>query len=103
MAEKDRKGRSRVGGFVAEDLLRRFPLEDCARGLFRRSALWRQQGHGRLEDDRPSRGARRFPRFRRRGQALSLWTGQPLRKARLMAQSNKPVDVVIVGFGWTGA
>src|SRR5580658_8224637 len=36
------------------------------------------------------------------GQALPLWAGQHLWETRLMA-TNKPVDVVIVGFGWTGA
>src|SRR5271154_3744542 len=39
----------------------------------------------------------------RRGKAVPLWTGQHLWGARLMATVNKPVDVVIVGFGWTGA
>src|SRR5271154_7604234 len=39
----------------------------------------------------------------RRGKAVPLWTGQHLWGARLMASAGKPVDVVIVGFGWTGA
>src|ERR1700677_3405793 len=38
----------------------------------------------------------------RRGQALPLWAGEHLWEARLMA-TNTRVDVVIVGFGWTGA
>src|SRR5580693_7187000 len=38
-----------------------------------------------------------------RGQTLPVRPGQHLWDARLMATLNKPVDVVIVGFGWTGA
>ncbi len=67
-----------------QSLLRAVPAE-CARRLLLRSDLWRQQGHGRLEDDRLPRRALRLSRMGEppwRTRALSA--GEHQRPSRLV-------------------
>ena len=84
-----------------------------AGGFLRRSDLWRQPRHGRVEDDRLSGRALQLSRLGRPSQrALSAAARQhrgprgldaekPLRSP--MARKLPKKDVVIIGLGWTGS
>ncbi len=98
-------GALKVEGFKLKTFFEGFLLVNVNEGVFLRSVVWRKQGHGRLENDRLPRRARRLPGVRGRGQALSLCTGQLVRQTRIRMAviKKKPVDAVIVGFGWTGS
>ena len=107
------KGDIKLGGVERSNILRDLPAEHHRR-LLRRSDLWRQPRHGRLEADRLSRRALRLSRLcrqarraARRSPPVGLkgrpgWTPHELR-SRAMAKKLPSVDVVLVGFGWTGA
>ena len=72
--------------------------------LLRRPDVRRQPRHGRLEDDRFSRRPGRLHQLDGSTRPrLPVWPNRNQRVAILMATRKKPVDAVIIGYGWTGA
>ena len=94
-----------AGEHLRQGVLQSTP-ERNAHGIFLRSEAWRQQEHGRLENDRLSRRARRLHQLGRGSRSSptrcrrSIW---PASAADAMAIVKPKVDAVIVGMGWTGA
>src|SRR6202012_1968685 len=90
-----------------QDFLRHAPAEHQG-GILFRSHLRRQQGYGSVENDRLSGRSLQLQRLghpaRRTSAVSDRWIQRtPRLEGRLMATTLKPVDVVLVGFGWTGA